>query len=395
VTPLRQVVYLITSPLSKRDYDRFGIQRWLDRGWEVKVFDFTKCLKPEFWSYVNGDKLSFDFDGLKIIEDENSALTSVAALEDGTIFIDRISSSSRVEHKIRLAAKKKGMIINLNLGSIPTEYQSTHSKFLSNIRKIQDNPVRTFKTIINKIRHFYEPAPDYWIMGGTKSLHNILKGRPSIIKAHNYDYDFFLTDRSSEVELIGGRLVFLDGDEAYHSDYVHLGIKPYVTGENYYPTMNTGLSQIADALSCDVRIAAHPRSNYQSKPFKYSLPILKNQTFELIKQASVVVSHGSTALQWAVIMRKPIILVTTDEMNNSIFKRTTEAFASELGKDVVNLNRIPRKYDWKIQLFVNETKYKNYIETYTKQSGTPEKPVWDIVIDRMETDLFQVKDLQE
>ena len=79
-------------------------------------------------------------------------------------------------------------------------------------------------------------------------------------------------------------------------------------------------------------------------------------------------------------------------MNNSIFKQTTQAFASELGKDVVNLNRIPRKYDWKIQLFVNETKYKNYIETYTKQSGTPEKLVWDIVIDRMETDLFQAKD---
>ena len=87
-------------------------------------------------------------------------------------------------------------------------------------------------------------------------------------------------------------------------------------------------------------------------------------------------------------MRKPIILVTTDEMNNSIFKRTTEAFASELGKDVVNLNRIPRKYDWKSQLFVNETKYKNYIETYVKQTGSPEKPVWEIVIDRMEKDLF-------
>ena len=79
-------------------------------------------------------------------------------------------------------------------------------------------------------------------------------------------------------------------------------------------------------------------------------------------------------------------------MNNSIFNQTTEAFAFALGKDVVNLKRIPRKYDWKSLLFINETKYKNYIETYTKQSGTPEKPVWDIVIDRMETGLFQAKD---
>ena len=89
----RQVVYLITSPLSKRDYDRFGIQRWLDRGWDVKVFDFTKFLKPEFWSYVNGDKLSFDFGGLKIIEDENSALKLIENLEGKTVFIDIIGST--------------------------------------------------------------------------------------------------------------------------------------------------------------------------------------------------------------------------------------------------------------------------------------------------------------
>ena len=75
-------------------------------------------------------------------------------------------------------------------------------------------------------------------------------------------------------------------------------------------------------------------------------------------------------------------------MNKSIFQRITEAFAFALGKDVINLNRIPRKYDWKTQLFVDETKYKDYIETYTKQSETTEKQVWDIVIDRIETDLF-------
>ena len=47
---MRVVIYLITSPLSKRNYNRFGIQRWLDRGWEVKVFDFTKFLKSEIYT---------------------------------------------------------------------------------------------------------------------------------------------------------------------------------------------------------------------------------------------------------------------------------------------------------------------------------------------------------
>jgi hypothetical protein len=102
------VVYLITSPLSKRDYDRFGIQCWLDRGWEVKVFDFTKFLKPEFWNFVDGTTLSIGFKGLNIFEDEYSALSSVRQLKAETVFIDIISSSSRAEQKTRQAAKKKG-----------------------------------------------------------------------------------------------------------------------------------------------------------------------------------------------------------------------------------------------------------------------------------------------
>jgi hypothetical protein len=105
------VVYLIISPLSLRDYNRFGIQRWLDRGWEVKVFDFTKFLKPEFWDYVDGTTLSIGFKGLNIFEDEYSALSSIRQLKAGAVFIDIISSSSRAEQKTRQAAKKKGMLL--------------------------------------------------------------------------------------------------------------------------------------------------------------------------------------------------------------------------------------------------------------------------------------------
>ena len=96
----RQVIYLITSPLSKRDYDRFGIQLWLDRGWEVKVFDFTKFLKPEFLDYVGDEQLMYNYYGLKIVEDKISALTLLDSLDEGMIFIDYLFGSS-AEQKIR------------------------------------------------------------------------------------------------------------------------------------------------------------------------------------------------------------------------------------------------------------------------------------------------------
>jgi hypothetical protein len=385
---MRVVIYLITSPLSKRNYNRFGIQRWLDRGWEVKVFDFTKFLKPEFWDYVDGHKLSCEFEGLEIIEDKKSALSSICQLKAGVVFIDLIGSS-RFELKIRHATKKKGVRIKLKLGSLPSK-QSDGSIFFNIVQNALKNPVGFFPKVTNKIRQLRENGPNYFVVGGNAPLQNTSKGNPSIIKAHSYDYDFFYT-KKKELESNNNGLVFLDTDEAYHSDFVHLGIKPFVTAEKYFPLMNVSLSQIAESFGYDVRIAAHPRSDYDNKSFSYSFSILKDQTFELIKQSRVVVSHGSTSLQWAIIMRKPIILVTTDEMKKSTFNHTTEGFALALGKEVVNLNRIPKNFNWKSQLLIDETKYYNYIETYVKESGTPEKPLWKIVIDRIETDLFNSK----
>ena len=100
----------------------------------------------------------------------------------------------------------------------------------------------------------------------------------------------------------------------------------------------------------------------ENRSKKYSFPIIRDKTFELIKQASVVVSHDSTALTCAIIMRKPIIMVTTEELYNSNRDRLAiEKFAFLLGKEVVNLNRIPKIFDWKNQLLVDEKKFKPQI----------------------------------
>ena len=97
----------------------------------------------------------------------------------------------------------------------------------------------------------------------------------------------------------------------------------------------------------------------------------------------MIVSHGSTTLNWAIVMCKPIILVTTDEMKKSGFNKITEGFSALLGKNIINLDSIPENYNWKSQLVINENKYKTHTEKFIKQSGTPKKPFWDIVIDQM------------
>jgi hypothetical protein len=100
----------------------------------------------------------------------------------------------------------------------------------------------------------------------------------------------------------------------------------------------------------------------------------------------------STALQWAVIMKKPIIFVTTDEIQNAFYARSyakhIDCFATTLGKKIVNLSDLSSINKWRDYLNVDEEKYEEYIETYIKTKGSPEKLLWNIVIEHIEKDLL-------
>ncbi len=46
---MRKLVYIISQPFDERNYDRFGIQAWVDKGWHVEVWDLTPWLLPAVW----------------------------------------------------------------------------------------------------------------------------------------------------------------------------------------------------------------------------------------------------------------------------------------------------------------------------------------------------------
>ena len=390
----KQVIYLISSPLSERDFNRFGIKNWINRGWKVNVFDCTFFLFPKFWKFINGDKLSCNFEGLKIFHNIHEALDVLQSLENKVVFIDLLGFSD-AEMQIRKAAHRNGVLVRMSLGSIP---EPKSKKNILNIFSLIKNPIISFEKLIFFIQKKLEQIrakrtiPDYLVVGGTKFMLDVNNKKTLVIKAHNFDYDFFIKEKQTKLNKKEKFLVFLDEDGTNHSDFVRLGIKPFVTADKYFPVIDLGLSEIAKSLKLNIKIAAHPRSNYNVKQIKYKHAIIENKTFELIRDADVVVAHMSTAIQWAVIMKKPIIFVTTDEIQNAFYGRSyakqINHFATTLGSKVVNLSDVSHIINWKDYLIIDKEKYKKYIETYIKTKGSPEKLVWEIVIEDIEKDLF-------
>jgi hypothetical protein len=390
----KQVIYLISSPLSERDFNRFGIKNWVNKGWKVNVFDCTFFLFPKFWKFINGDKLSCNFEGLKIFHNINEALVALQSLENKVVYIDFLGFSA-AETQIRKVAHRNGVLVRMSLGSIP---EPKSKKNIFNIFSLIKNPIISFEKLIffiqTKLKQIRakRTIPDYAVVSGSKSMLSVSNKKTSVIKAHNFDYDFFIREKYTKLNKKEKFLVFLDEDGPYHSDFIRLGIRPFVTADKYFPVIDLGLSEIARSLNLKVKIAAHPRSNYGAKQIKYKHPIIENKTFKLIRNADVIVAHSSTAIQLAIIMKKPIIFITTDEIQNKFYARsytkTINYFATKLGSRVVNLNEVSHIINWKDYLSIDKEKYKKYIDTYVKAKGSPEKLVWDIVIKNIEKDLF-------
>ena len=91
----KQIIYLIESPLMERNFKRFGIKNWIDNGWEVKIFDVTKIVSPDFYSYVDGKKISFNFEGLKCFNKIDELLSTINNLQNKVVFIDLLGFSNK------------------------------------------------------------------------------------------------------------------------------------------------------------------------------------------------------------------------------------------------------------------------------------------------------------
>ena len=389
----KQVIFLLSSPLSARDLQRFGIKNWIKNNWKVKVFDFTSFLFPEFWREIDGDNLSVDFEGLTIFKNINEALLVLNNLKNKIVFVDLLAHSIK-ENKIRSIARNHGLLVRLKLGSIPNVTENYNFLKLLNLTK---NPIIFLKKLIfflkNIPRKIREKRyfPDYLVVGGIKSMIGVNHKNTLVIKAHNFDYDFFIQENQVKLNKNRNVILFLDEYGPYHPDFTRHGIEPFVTAENYYTIIDLGLDKIAKQLKLNIEIAAYPNSNYRNKRIKHKYPVIEKRTFELIRDADVVVTHCSTSIQMAVIMKKPIIFITTDEIQNNIFAKNyaknIDNFATILGKKVINLDSLQKINDFKNYLEVDYNKYEKYIEKYIKMKKTPEKLVWDIVIEKIEKDL--------
>ena len=210
-----------------------------------------------------------------------------------------------------------------------------------------------------------------------------------ILWMHTMDYDIYLKQRNKNFteQPIA---IFLDDYIPFHPDFIAQGMPFPFPADNYYQMLNRFFKLVEDQLGLEVIIAAHPRSNYETHPDYFEKhKCLKGQTFKLIRESRFVMAHGSTALALANLFYKPVILLTSSELDNTDLASHIRIMAKWFGKKPIHMDKLDENHeiDWKQELAVDKDCYDLYRQSYIKAKESLDYPQGQILIDRLKKGL--------
>jgi hypothetical protein len=309
-------------------------------------------------------------------------LKSTKPLDPECIIIDMLGETREANNVRRHVFSCGAFRITLRLGGLhftQVPYiDQIRAKFknllsLSQINKLVE---RLYARLENLL--FPVPLSDLLICGGAANCAGLAK---SVNYAHSFDYELWRRFNSSP-DKFNRYSLFLDEDIVHHADYIRFGLQPPVTEWAYYKAMNHFFDEYEKVSGLPVYVAAHPSSDYSlSHKLWKGRHLVKEQTLEAVASASRVFVHYSTSISYAILLKKPITHLVSNEMLTSFMGPQVVGVNKFLKTSLVNIDL---KFDWTVEqdeLAINADRYDEYINLYLKKNGTQNAPLWEIISD--------------
>ena len=374
---MKKIVILTPVPFLKRDYVRFGIDI-LKRNFLVQVLDCSAWINQEYLKLYS--KNIFKFKEYISIASKDDFLEYISEI-NSPIVIDRLPINNKANWMRKLLRKKESKFVYPYLNIIPRPKKNTKNFFLK-MFNIFFNP----KKVIRKIGSFLQQGKfnsmksnfDISIAGGLASYTKFKNN--NVINAHSMDYDVYLNIKDKPKNNSNFYAVFLDEDMVDHPDYAFEYLKPPATNKQYYKSLNNFLKKFELETGFRVKIACHPKRKIENIPnLLKDFEWINEETAKLVMNSKVALVHQSTSLSYAILFKKPLIFLTSNELAKSWLGPSIEICSKILNSQLINMdNLLNRKLDNQNFLKIDEKQYKNYLDHYIKVPNSPDLPIWEI-----------------
>lgn len=318
-----------------------------------KNFDVEKWDLSAIYDRDN-DKVSdlvLDRICFKSIDEVENALKCLS--EDGEIIFVTNILIGRLNKIYGLLKKYNAIIVNINKEGL--------AAWLSYKAEKSDNKVVSLnKRIVSYVKNnalirsvykrlcFGNAKYDYLL----SSYNFFPEDNYNFIKIHNIKYDEYLDALDSSNIISGHYILFIDAALAGHPMFDNS--KRMLDRQKYLDGLNRLFNEYERIYKIPVVISAHPKSNYNESDFR-GRKIVKYKTPILIQHCDYILSHYSTSLVNALLLKKPIQVITSKDLEESD-TRPSVLMGLELAKmvqlNVINLdNPVVKKFEERNDLY--------------------------------------------
>jgi len=376
-----EVLLLVESPFGAYDMERFGVNRTGDV-LDMVVADLTPLIKPEFWRMFGG-QTSADprIHVISSVEQFRTLLTS----RFFDVVIDEMGASSSARTVRRLVTARNLPRVRLRLGLLPGDFvikRSVRERFIA--RRSQLGLYRLFRNLLLIIPRRLSgriPTPDIVLGSGSETRNDVPRGVP-IIWAHSFDYEKARLLDLADTEPRRSGAVFLDQNLGYHPDQLHSSLRSPITIDTYYPRLRRAFEAI-EREGVSVSVALHPKASAVDPQTVFGdRPSIMGSTQVMLRDSALVLCHASASLSYAVIWRKPILFLTSAELERSWYHGHIHEMARILSRPTLNIDELESISGDELRNMidqpVDETAYAKYEEKFIRSSASPDGGLWEI-----------------
>ena len=214
-------------------------------------------------------------------------------------------------------------------------------------------------------KYYKFPNTDYYCVTGQKGKYEIFKNNIKILFFPHFDFII----NSLNYKKINSKkkfFVYLDQNYQFSHDIklTHHRYK-YNTFEG---EINYFLLSLKKKLNIDIVIASHPKRNLSKKSIlTKNWKITKGKTAELVANSTAVIVHNSASINYAVLNNKPLIFLTTNQLENSDMFETINSYTKYFEKKKINVSEINYddfNFDKSEYLKINKKMYDKYIKNF-------------------------------
>lgn len=385
---MKQITFFVDTKLDNRDKLRLGIKYFLIKKIKVNIFNIAPYTRENYFKNYNLlNRIKFPKE--KILKNEIEILDAIGTIDKNTFVIFLPTREKQVKFIIDEFERR-----NIKYGYIFRDKLPSRPKNLLQIVKLFFRfPLSSIRRIffrINKKSNFAQ-NPHFVFCSGIK-YYEFAKTRyknSRIIKIPSYDHDKFLLFNKKKLNLFKKSkdyAVYLD------TGYNHPDLldkqhrfpiqRPYEYQEFYEPKIKF-FKKFKEVTNLDLKIAVHPRTNFNKNPYLKLGKVYRDKTLELISRSKIVLTHFSGALSWAVLLKKPLLFFLQD-INEYDHKMHTRQMAEYFQKEAINISNVNfNKIMFEKQMKVDKKIYKLFKKQFIVDLQNPNITSYEIIFNNI------------